>query len=544
MINKNNILALSVLVSIALLGLVAIQLYWMSNAVSLEKERFDQNVNEALSNVVYRVKKSSAAAKITKRFNFRKQGVRWLSENDSLSNTLIIEVDSSGDKQLYKAKGDQYAVKVIEEFISDSNGIVVNKKKSKHYKEKINKKSGFDLDVDIRLNEGTHDIYDQIDSVEKHIEWLHENSKMVSDIFDELVSVNFYQDINEKIDTFYLDSIIRTELLNKGIDAQYDFGVSALLEEEINKTGNSKKAERLLQSKYKVNLSPDNVFIKPQYLLLYFPNQKNYILKSMWSVLGVSAALILTLIFSFYYTISTILKQKKLSAIKNDFIGNMTHEFKTPISTISLACEVLGDASVEKNKQQLDKYVKMIGDENGRLSQLVENILQTAILDKGEFKLQIMAVDVHALIEQSMNNIRLQIEKKQGNIRTELNASNSVIEADRIHLTNVIYNLIDNALKYTQGAPEIYITTDDELDAIVISVQDNGIGISKENQKKIFDTLYRVPTGNIHNVKGFGLGLSYVKAVVEKHGGTINLKSEEGKGSVFKVILPQHPKLD
>jgi two-component system phosphate regulon sensor histidine kinase PhoR len=258
----------------------------------------------------------------------------------------------------------------------------------------------------------------------------------------------------------------------------------------------------------------------------------------MWLLLLVSLVFMLILIFSFYYTISTIFRQKKLSEIKNDFISNMTHEFKTPISTISLACEVLNDKSIEKSPERLSNYVRMIGDENKRLSLLVENILQTAILDKGEFKLKVQDIDLHNLIGQSIVNIRLQVENKGGTIGKELKATRSVVKGDRVHLTNIVFNLIDNALKYTSGEPKISISTRNDEAGIFISVKDNGIGISKENQKRIFETMYRVPTGNIHNVKGFGLGLSYVKAVVEKHKGSIGVESEPGKGSTFTVYLP------
>jgi len=258
----------------------------------------------------------------------------------------------------------------------------------------------------------------------------------------------------------------------------------------------------------------------------------------MWGLLLVSLAFMLALIFSFYYTISTIFQQKKLSEIKNDLISNMTHEFKTPISTISLAVEVLNDKSVEKSQERITNYVKMIGDENKRLSLLVENILQTAILDKGEFKLKIQPIDIHTLIEQTFTNIKLQVENKEGEIASQLNATKTIVNADRVHITNILFNLIDNALKYSKENPNIIVSTRNDDEGIFISVKDNGIGISKENQKRIFDTMYRVPTGNIHNVKGFGLGLSYVKAVVEKHGGSIKVESELGKGSVFTLYLP------
>ncbi len=368
--------------------------------------------------------------------------------------------------------------------------------------------------------------------------WLSQKNNMVKDIFDELISINVYNEQSPKIDTLLLDSILRYELLQKGITASFIFTVLPSKDAPYNTNFLLVNEQLLIGSPYKINLSPDNVFIKPQYLSVYFPNKNSYLLSSMWLLLMVSITFMLALIFSFYYTISTIFKQKKLSEIKNDFISNMTHEFKTPISTISLACEVLSDKSVEKSPERVGNYVKMIGDENKRLSLLVENILQTAILDKGQFKLKIQPIDIHTLIEQTITNIKLQVENKEGKITTQLDAEKAVVHADRVHVTNIIFNLIDNALKYTYNSPHINIRTRSNADGIYISVRDNGIGISKENQKRIFDTMYRVPTGNIHNVKGFGLGLSYVKAVVEKHGGSISVESELEKGSEFTVYIP------
>jgi two-component system, OmpR family, phosphate regulon sensor histidine kinase PhoR len=280
------------------------------------------------------------------------------------------------------------------------------------------------------------------------------------------------------------------------------------------------------------------VYATPQYLSVYFPNQKNYLLKTMWLMLSLSAAVILILILAFYYTISTISKQKKLSLIKNDFISNMTHEFKTPISTIQLACEMLNDSSVVKTPEKQSRFLKMIKDENKRLSILVESILQTSILDKGEFKLKLVDIDMHEIINQAIHNTQLLIDAREGTIGKELTAQMPTINADKLHLTNIIFNLIDNAIKYSVQSPIVQITTKNLPKGIEIMVKDNGIGISKENQRKIFDKFYRVPTGNVHNVKGFGLGLSYVQAVVLKHNGTINVDSELGKGSTFKIFMP------
>jgi two-component system, OmpR family, phosphate regulon sensor histidine kinase PhoR len=295
---------------------------------------------------------------------------------------------------------------------------------------------------------------------------------------------------------------------------------------------------KFLQSSYKVNIFPNSMYIQPQFLSLVFPSKTSYNLNGVMVTLLSSILFILLIIGAFYFTISTIIRQKKLSEIKSDFINNMTHEFKTPISTISLAGEVLSDKTIDKSPESVEKYLKIIRDENKRLAGLVENVLQAAVLDKGKLKFKIQECDIHQIITDVIQSLTLQIQNKGGVITTELQAQRYSLFADRMHLGNIIYNLIDNALKYSKESPQIKVSTDSNKDGISISVQDNGIGIRKEDQKKIFETFYRVPTGNVHNVKGFGLGLSYVKAVVEKHGGYVDVQSEPGDGSTFVVYLP------
>lgn len=533
--NKNNVKIIITMASLAMIGLIAIQVYWINNAMTLSKQRFEQNVNEALSNVVSRMEKQIAASKIRKKFNFRKQGIRWFSPTDSLASTSEFITDSKSNKNDFSLQKDKINVKIYEEYSSDSNGVIVKKSRHKNY---LSDSASSEMSGLTEMEVPTY--IHQFNSGELRDKWFSQKKNMVNDIFDELVSINIYNDYSNKIDTLLLDSVIQRELLEKGISADYVFGI---LPSKVPPTDISKLSEKetfLYASNFKINLSPDNVFIKPQYLSIYFPDQRNYLLSSMGFMFIISGAFMVVIVFSFYYTVSTIFKQKKLSEIKNDFISNMTHEFKTPISTISLACEVLNDKTFEKSPERVSNYVKMIGDENKRLSLLVENILQTAILDKGEFKLKIQSIDIHALIDQTIANIKLQVENKEGEITTELKATKPIINADKIHVTNIIFNLIDNALKYSRGKPKIKIGTYNDEAGIFISVTDNGIGINKENQKRIFDTMYRVPTGNIHNVKGFGLGLSYVKAVVEKHGGSIGVESELGKGSTFTVYLPNN----
>jgi two-component system phosphate regulon sensor histidine kinase PhoR len=236
-----------------------------------------------------------------------------------------------------------------------------------------------------------------------------------------------------------------------------------------------------------------------------------------------------------------MLRQKKLADIKNDFINNMTHEFKTPISTISLAVEVMKDNEVKKDSSKMSRYLNIIQDENRRLGTQVEKVLQMALLDKGEVKLRLGEVDVHETIEQVLTNLSVQIEQKNGIVNLELEAENPAIEADEVHLTNIIYNLLDNANKYSPENPVITIRTENAGNALKISILDKGIGMTKEQITRIFERFYRVPTGNLHDVKGFGLGLSYVKKMVESHNGQIFVESKLGEGSKFEIIFTTPP---
>jgi len=272
--------------------------------------------------------------------------------------------------------------------------------------------------------------------------------------------------------------------------------------------------------------------------MLYFPQEKRFLITQLWQTMSVSMFLIIVIILTFAYTLIAILKQKKISEMKNDFINNMTHEIKTPIATISLACEALGDKDIIKSEKVYNNYIHVINEENKRLGSLTERILQSAKLEKGQIILKKEELDVHEIITDAIKNIKLQVENRGGKIRTRFNATESILMADHDHITNVIFNLLDNAIKYTLNIPEIIISTENSYSGILISVKDNGTGISKSNQKKIFEKLYRIPTGNIHNVKGFGLGLSYVKAIVEQHEGKISIESELNKGTSFIIYLP------
>ncbi len=278
--------------------------------------------------------------------------------------------------------------------------------------------------------------------------------------------------------------------------------------------------------------------VNEELLYVIVPNQKNIIWKGLiWFIVG---AIFFTLIITtaFFITIRTLLKQKKLSEIKSDFINNMTHEFKTPLATISLAVDALKNEKVKASEEKTNYFTNIIKEENKRMNKQVETILQAALLDKQEVQLNLKKLPAHDLITGALNNITLQVEEKQGKLEVNFNAEKDMIMADEVHFTNLINNLLDNAVKYSKENLEIKLTTENNGNQFKIKIEDNGIGMNKETVNRIFEKFYRAHTGNVHNVKGFGLGLSYVKTMVEAHHGTIKADSILGKGSVFVISVP------
>jgi two-component system, OmpR family, phosphate regulon sensor histidine kinase PhoR len=280
------------------------------------------------------------------------------------------------------------------------------------------------------------------------------------------------------------------------------------------------------------NLVPEEV------MTVVVPNVKKIVLQEMrWMIVG-AIFFTLMIITAFYVTVNALLRQKKLSEIKNDFINNMTHEFKTPLATISLAVDALRNDKVAKDRTKMDYFSGIIKEENKRMNKHVETILQAAVMDRQEVQLQKMPLHVHNLLEEVMDNYALQLQEKEGHAELHLDAKLDYIEADPVHFRNLISNLIDNAVKYSKEKLLLKINTYNTSKSIVIRVEDNGIGMSKETVRRIFEKFYRAHTGNIHNVKGFGLGMSYVKTIVDAHHGKIKVESTLGKGSAFTVEIP------
>ena len=286
------------------------------------------------------------------------------------------------------------------------------------------------------------------------------------------------------------------------------------------------------RSNYSLSISPE------ESLIIIIPNLKNIVWQSMtWLIFG---AIIFTIIIvcAFFFTVRALIKQKKLSEIKSDFINNMTHEFKTPLATISLAVDALKNEKVLNDREKMNYFTGIIKEENKRMNKQVETILQAALLDRQEVQLNLKKLHAHDLINSALNNINLQVDEKKGKLDVNLAASKDQLMADDVHFTNLISNLLDNAVKYSKDNLQIKISTQTTGHFLKIKIEDNGIGMSKETVTRIFEKFYRAHTGNLHNVKGFGLGLSYVKTMVEAHRGTIKAESIPGKGTTFLLSFP------
>lgn len=344
--------------------------------------------------------------------------------------------------------------------------------------------------------------------------------------------------IEQRLDTALLHYLIDKEFTRAGINAPYYYSVVNAENDIICLSKNHTIEDE--SALYKKILFPgDGKYYEKDanYVCVYFPTKKQVIFKSMKMAIP-SFLLTFMLVITFICTIYVVFRQKRLSEIKNDFINNMTHELKTPISTISLASQMLNDGGVSKTPQTLSHISGVIVDETKRLSFQVEKVLQMAIFDRDNSRMKLEELDLNELLDSVVSNFSIKVGNNGGNLKTELLANNTLIMADKLHLSNVVYNLLDNAIKYKREDPQIKIKTWNDKQKIYIAVMDNGIGINRENLKRIFDKFYRVPTGNLHNVKGFGLGLAYVKTIVENHNGTIKADSELNTGTTFTICLP------
>lgn len=520
--HKKTIWILTVILSITLIGLIIVQLYWINNAIKIKEEQFAQNINKGIAHIIDEIEKRETVYQVVNeidpyksitttgkpslnyQYNKLNQSLFSLSTTNREKEVFVIHPSDSIRKitQLQQFLGDGL-------FISNKDNLGLKKNNKQKLLNDLSSKSGF-------------------------TEKLEERTVFVENIVNKLVQIDV--ELEDRISKEQLEEIIGRSFYTIDEKLKYEYSV---VKDGISIVYKSDKFDSNTKSKiFTGQLFPKDVFAKDNYLVIYFPDERNYILKSTGFIAFTSIFLTLIIIFGFSLSIHIMFKQKRISQIKNDFVNNMTHELKTPISTISLASQLLKDKSVPIENKNIDYISGIIEDESKRLSYQVEKVLKTALFEQGHIKLKLRELDLHDLIENVVHNFEIQVKNRNGVIEKNLEATKSIARIDEVHFTNIIFNLLDNAVKYSKEEPEILIATRDNNSGIYITVADKGIGIKKQDQKKIFDQFYRVSTGNVHDVKGFGLGLNYVKKMVEEHGGQITLDSEFKKGTTFKIFIP------
>jgi len=339
------------------------------------------------------------------------------------------------------------------------------------------------------------------------------------------------------IDTLHLNALLKEEFKDMQINSPYEYGIFHVINHHFVLKKHNSNTKRLLASPHQITLSC--LHRADSYVLaVYFEKEKGIVKGKLISLIILSQLLLIGLAAVFGFVVFTLNRQKKLGEMKSDFVNNMTHELKTPISTISIASEMLIRPEVIADTSRVTRYATMIHEENNRLRLMVERVLQMAVLEKGEYHLRLRDTDVHQIISDLVQRFILTVRPRGGNICVSLKATQYILKVDRIHFNNIISNLFDNANKYSPEKPHITVKSWSDEKGFYVSVEDKGIGISPEHQKQIFRNLYRVPTKNLHNVKGFGLGLYYVKTLTNAHGGIVNVHSELRKGSIFELFFP------
>ncbi|EMS34462.1 sensor protein RprX [Mariniradius saccharolyticus AK6] len=557
------------LMSIASIGLLGFQYYWVRNALRINEERFEQMVYQSMANTVAQLEKGETSdiflsylatdtllqqslfqriEPIVVQVRQRPANPRRPSIRDSLLQQQIPQV-SQRFRRLIEARGiDVSVLNDLDNFFTNLTPEVASSMFTPDEMEILLQERERQLQY-LSQAEGSFrsrygffspDIIEEYniprDALEK-IRNANIKIELMNRAWEEMLEGQ--RDILSRVDTGVVRKLLQNNLKERGIVQDFDLGVLSD-EGQIIPITQTDFPEKLLSEGVQARLFPGDILGKENFLMVHFPDKNAFILRQIWLPVLSSLFFIGIVIFCFVYAIKVIIRQKNLSDIKNDFINNMTHEFKTPIATVSLAVEALQDPDLMNQEAFRKRYISVIKDENKRLGSQVEKVLQAATLDKKEFKLKLEEINLEEILEGARRQFELQVENKGGEITFESELGYPLIRADAFHLSHIFNNLLDNANKYCKEKPVIRIKAWEEGEHAFISIQDNGIGMNKDAQRKIFDKFYRVPTGNLHDVKGFGLGLSYVKTMLEAHKGEISVQSEPGKGSIFTIKLPKN----
>jgi len=580
--NRYNIIIL--LMAISLFGIIVVQVLWIRHAIKAEEAQFDKSVYSALNEGISQLEKEEMFYFMDTRIDLPPPpsiqmdsllkvyapapfDVEYIVTSDSnltgsgKRSSRVITVDTAGNKSIIRIVTRSGNNSVVWNEDEDVRVDVEVEEMNNQFDEEIeflSKKELSELEELKELDKLKKHEYvvvaeKQLDSLEEIIRATHKEREVKERLVEEKMRMfnksvqqwafeySFDEDrfLGEDIGEVIREILERT-FTNSGISLPFQLQIvkeegdsNRLLypEKEENKVEETK----VLTSEYKTELYPDDFYRKDLYLLVDFPSKSRHIYKSVSILAFGSMTFTIIILLTFGMTLYYINKQKKISDIKSDFINNMTHEFKTPIATINLAADTMGSPKIAGNTDQTKYYLNIIRQENKRMNNQVEKVLQMALIDNHDLQLDFQKTDIHPIIENTVKAAELTAKEKKGKIVTLFRATCSEVPVDEIHFANILNNLLDNAMKYTENPPEILVETYSRHQKVFVKISDNGIGMSREVQKHIFDKFYRRPSGNIHNIKGFGLGLSYVKAIVDAHGGTIAVISEPGNGSTFTL---------
>jgi two-component system phosphate regulon sensor histidine kinase PhoR len=511
-----TIVLLAVFFFLAISGLILIQLYWIRGAIAVTDQQFRYLANKALESVVLGLEEKELIQNI----------VEDIDPASTDSVTAIVPSNSPLAKKLQRYQSNSA---LLEMYGLNNPGKPIAITSSGHKiflsSENISTFStdeATELSSQIANSEIKGRVTNKIVSLEKIMEKILRNTP----------------DIRERINPEKLKDELRTALNNVGIYLDFEFSIRSGRYGTIWKTpGYNDKPGT---NKFIIQLFPNDPVPSQNQIVLYCLQEQHYKFEKIGNLGFITLLFTLILLILSTGTFIVIFRQKKISEIRNDFINNMTHELKTPISTISLASQMMADKTIAEKDKNIDGLAKVISDESMRLKFQVEKVLQMAIFERIKMRLDLVETDVHSIIEKAVENFALQIGSRNGRVTTDLKATRTFVYIDEIHFLNSISNLIDNAIKYSKDKPDITVSTWNNKKGIMITIEDKGIGISKENLRRIFDKFFRVHSGNVHNVKGFGLGLSYVKKIIDEHNGSIKAESQVNKGTKFTLFLPQN----
>jgi two-component system phosphate regulon sensor histidine kinase PhoR len=587
------------LMSFALLGVMAMQFYFLRQSYQMQSDSFDRQVREAMNNVVDKVTRQDAnnflktktqqAAISTENeepsiSTIRVTGISKTKKHSSAREKRIALLRDSLQRMIQRKKMDDELngllqtegtvdFKVHVEEYTDEFGVVheqltpeivhtritrrVSHPKKLHKYDTlryvyVDPQFGKQMISVPRINplwvqEQTRKQKErQVQQIKKMLETdslekansVSNKSTVMENLAEEYRKSG--EPLNKRINPFWIDSLLRFELHNKGIFLPFSYEVTtansdSLIFSNASDSQGDKLPVFVAANTYQTPIFTKEVINDPGKIRLSFPQKNSLILRNMTATMATTGGLTMVLILCFGYTIFSILRQKKISEMKIDFINNMTHEFKTPVSTIMIASEALRDNEIAEDKSRVTRLANIIFEENARLGSHIERVLNIARIERNDFKLEKKPVDVNEMVSIMLDSMDLKLQKCNAKTTLHLDAENAYIIADELHFSNVLYNLVDNAIKYSNEEPDITISTFVKSGQVVIKVADKGIGMSRDQQSKIFEQFYRIPTGNVHNVKGFGLGLSYVNTIVKRLNGTISVKSEKEKGSEFEL---------